>query len=186
MRIGRGVLASVSFFLLGLLPPRTKRKQSQCLNIRRSLGASLSLVAPIGDDAVLSYVQSGQGIFPGWGTNLSFVGGGDCPGSQCSSFELGSHNNAGTYSGPAATVFAIPWGGGGWDQPLLALKFAVALTALTISGFDHGVSFIRAYSAPADPSPTPLPGALWLMTTVLPGWVSASRWRRKDAISAVT
>jgi hypothetical protein len=137
---------------------------------------------PFGDADVLSYVRSGEGIFTGWGVTLNLVSGAgalsNCPSAQCTQFG-GSGDNGATYTGPAASVFAIHWGGGGQVQPLLGLQFATAITFLEISGFDKGVSFIRGYSVP---NPVPLPGALWLMGTVVAGWMGIVRWRRKGPV----
>jgi hypothetical protein len=103
-----------------------------------------------GDSNVQAFVA---GEFPGATQTAGTLGSlGNC-GSGPSSCSGGSF----TYSGPAADIFAIHWGGGrGGNQPLLAVEFTSAITSLTISGFDHGVSFVRAFNGPI--SATPLPG----------------------------
>jgi len=153
---------------------------------------TISGVSPSGATIVGSVYDTDFGNF-GAGTVETFlhgffgatfvqIGGGDCTAS-CSLIGSGSNNGA-TYSGAAADIFAIHWGGGGTDQPLLALLFSSPITSFTISGFAHDVSFIRSYVDP--PSPTPLPGTLVLMGTVIGGSVGIKKWRkRRNAGSAV-
>ncbi len=115
---------------------------------------------------------------------------GDCGTAPvtCSSSTTGTGKNkktvnSATYSGTAADIFAIHWGGGGDDQPLLAIEFSSPVTSFTISGFDHGVSFIRAFDSVTS---TPLPAALPLFATGLGvmGWFGARRKRKSAAALA--
>src|SRR5262249_32287097 len=90
----------------------------------------------IGDDTIRDYVRSGASPFPGWGGTLTPInGGGDCP-ANCSIYGKKGLNGA-IYTGPAASIFMIHWGGS--EHPLLGLKFAVAVSTFNISGFDQGV-----------------------------------------------
>jgi hypothetical protein len=129
-----------------------------------------------GDAQVLSFIRFGEDEFPGWGAAVIEVGGGNCPGPECLSFA--KHGSKGAfYFGEAAEIFAIHWGGGGKNQPLLLLRFVEAITTFKITGFERGVSFIRAYNI----SEVPLPGALWLMGSVLAAWLGLGRWHRRQA-----
>lgn len=126
-----------------------------------------------------------------FGGTITQIGGGDCP-ATCTQTGSGSNNGA-TYSGTASQLFGIHWGGGGPDQPFLGILFSDAVTGFTISGFPHGVSFIRSFDGETIPgggpslSSTPLPGALWLFGTVLAGGVGFGRWRNKrKALAAAT
>jgi hypothetical protein len=129
-----------------------------------------------GDANVKSFVTGEFGTASQ--TAATIGSGGNCGGgpTTCS-------GNGATYSGKAADIFAIHWGGGrGGNQPLLAIEFSKAVTSFTISGFSHGVSFIRAYS---NVSATPLPAALPLFAAGL-GVIGLLGRRRKRNASGQT
>jgi hypothetical protein len=121
-----------------------------------------------------------------FGGTITQIGGGDCP-ANCSQSGSGSNNGA-TYSGVASQLFAIHWGGGSSDQPFLGIEFSVAVTNFAISGFAHGVSFIRSYNGETTTggggdNPTPLPAALPLFASGL-GALGLLGWRRKRKAQA--
>jgi hypothetical protein len=116
-----------------------------------------------------------------FGGTITQIGGGDCP-ANCSQSGSGSNNGA-TYSGVASQLFGIHWGGGGPDQPFLGIEFSVAVTNFAISGFAHGVSFIRSYDGETTTggggaNATPIPGALWLFGSAIAGAAGVGKWRR--------
>ncbi len=146
---------------------------------------TISGVSPSGATIIGSVYDTDFGNF-GVGTVESFLAtyfggtinplsGGDCGlgGVTCS-------GSGATYSGTASQLFGIHWGGGGPAQPFLGIEFSVAVTDFTISGFAHGVSFIRSY---VDPPATPLPAALPLFASGL-GVIGLLARRRKRKVQA--
>ena len=110
------------------------------------------------------------------GVPLTFVSGGAC-GSFGVACTESTKSGSWTSSGTAAKVFGIHFG-----NNFIALLFADALTSFSISGLPHGVSNIYAHNLNA----VPLPGALWLMGTVLAGWAATARlWRRQWPMGAL-
>ena len=102
------------------------------------------------------------------GSSLTFVSGGAC--TNAANCTTGPTNSGTwTYSGTAANVFGIHFG-----NNFIALLFADALTAFSITGLPHGVSNIYAYNV----ATTPLPAALVLFGSGL-GLLGFVDWLRR-------
>jgi PEP-CTERM motif len=134
-----------------------------------------------GDSTVLGTVQTE------FGSGLTEVGGGDCSSGGPPTCPT-SPNNSFTYdSSTGADVFAIHWGGGGSDQPLLVIEFDQLVTDFSLSGFAHGVSFVRSFSEPTTTGgqgmAAPVPGTLPLFVGGL-GLIGLFGWRRKRKAQA--
>jgi hypothetical protein len=134
-----------------------------------------------GDAVVLNYINANfSGGLVQVGTSLQSICGGGlttCTGSP----------NGGSFSG-SANVFGIHIGGGAGGGIFYAFQYASAITNFSISGFSNGVSFIRGYCSldnctPNNPGPepgqTPIPGAAFLMGSVLAGGAGFGAWRRR-------
>lgn len=102
------------------------------------------------------------------GSPLTFVSGGACTiAANCTTGP--SNSGIWTYSGTAANVFGIHFG-----NNFIALLFADALAAFSITGLPHGVSNIYAYNVAS----TPLPAALVLFGSSL-GLLGFVDWLRR-------
>ncbi len=134
-----------------------------------------------GDATVLNYID---GYFSGGLVQIGTSAQENCGGgfTTCTDSPKG-----GTYAGLAANVFAIHVGGpGGTGRIFLAFQYVSAITSFTISGFENGVSFIRAYCSldsctgpTPGPGEVPIPGAAFLMGSILAGSVGAAVLRRR-------
>jgi hypothetical protein len=102
------------------------------------------------------------------GVPLTFISGGTCTvPANCTTGE--GNSGTWTYSGTAANVFGIHFG-----NNFIALLFADALTAFSITGLPNGVSNIYAYNVTA----TPIPAALLLFGSGL-GIIGFFDWLRR-------
>ena len=104
-----------------------------------------------------------------FGSPLTFVSGGSCGtgGVTCAPAD---RDNGGSWAGPASTVIGVHF-----DNQFIAFLYSGAITSFSILHLPNGVSNIWTYNLTA----TPLPGALWLMASVLAGWLGFNRWGRK-------
>lgn len=110
-------------------------------------------------------------VLESWiGKSLTFAGGGTCAfASNCIPNDL--KGGSWTFSGKTAQVIGVQFG-----NQFLAFLFATPVNSFSIANLTHGVNSIFAYSLTYNLNPVPLPAALWLMGSVLVGWLGLNRW----------
>jgi hypothetical protein len=116
------------------------------------------------------------GVLEGWfGTNLTFVGGGDCSVLNIGCTADDANNNSGD-STKLGNVYGVHFG-----NNFLAFLYSNPINDFHIEGIAHGVSNIYVFNSP---STVPIPAAAWLFGSGLAclGWVS--RRRRKASHQA--
>ena len=121
---------------------------------------------------------------PWFGTPLTFVSGGDCGTNAvtCTSNPNvgGVGGSSGSITTVGANVFAIHFG-----QNYLAFLYDPGIFNFAISGLPQGVSTILAFNClgcevpPPGPGEVPIPGAAFLMGSVLASGAGFGAWKRR-------
>ena len=122
-------------------------------------------------------------------TPLTFVGGGNCGtnGVTCTSDPNvgGVGGSSGSIITSGANVFAVHF-----DAQYIAFLYDPFIFNFEISGLSQGVSTILAFNCPdcggpgpnPGPGETPIPGAAFLMGSVLAGGAGFGAWKRRRKI----